>query len=68
MKNPLLTLLSRLGFTSSSGANDIAPREGECWSYVTRSVEESAFVVIRKIEVFPAIGEVIHVSVYGVKI
>lgn len=39
-------------------------KEGECWSYDTRAGEEDSYVVIRKIETVPELGEVIHVSIY----
>lgn len=68
MKNPLITLLSIFGFASSAIAGDLALKEGECWSYATRDGESSSFVVIRKIETLQKIGEVIHISVFGLKI
>jgi hypothetical protein len=68
MKNPLITLLSILGFASSAIAGNIALKEGECWSYATRPGEEASFLVMRKIETLPKIGEVIHISIFGLKI
>jgi hypothetical protein len=68
MKNPLVTFLSILGFASSAIAGDIVLKEGECWSYATRPGEEASFLVIRKIETLPKIGEVIHISIFGLKI
>jgi hypothetical protein len=43
-------------------------KEGDCWSYASRPGEEASFLVIRKIEQLPKIGEVVHVSIFGVKI
>jgi hypothetical protein len=68
MKNPFITLLSILGFASSAVAGDIALKQGQCWSYAARPGEEASFLVIRKIETLPKIGEVIHISIFGVKI
>ena len=68
MKNPLIALLTFFGVASFSFAADPSPKEGECWSYITRSGEESSFLVIRKIETLPKLGEVIHVSVFGLKL
>ena len=42
--------------------------EGECWSYDTRDGEEDSFIVIRRIETVPPFGEVVHVSIYGLKV
>jgi hypothetical protein len=68
MKKLLLALLSLFGFTPSIIAADMILKEGECWSYSTRPGEEDSFLVIRKIETLPKIGEVIHISVFGLKI
>jgi hypothetical protein len=68
MKNPFITLLSIFGLASSAIAADVALKEGECWSYMTRPGEEASFLVIRKIETLPKIGEVIHISIFGLKI
>ena len=35
---------------------------------MTRPGEEASFFVIRKIETLPKIGEVIHISIFGLKI
>ena len=43
-------------------------KEGECWSYTARPGEDASYLVIRKIETLPKIGEVIHVSVFDLKI
>jgi hypothetical protein len=67
MKNPFNTLLSLIGFGSSADAKDIAPKEGECWLYSTRPGEEASFLVIRKIETLPKLGEVVFISVFGTK-
>src|SRR5688572_27533272 len=42
--------------------------EGECWSYDTRHGEEDSFIVIRRIETVPQFGEVVHVSIYALKV
>jgi hypothetical protein len=68
MKNPLNTLLSLIGFGSPLIAKDIALKEGECWRYSTRPGEEASFLVIRKIETLPNHGEVVFISVFGIKI
>lgn len=68
MKSSLIKLLAVLGFASSAVAADVALKEGECWSYSSRPGEESSFLVIRKIETLPKLGEVIHVSVFDLKI
>lgn len=68
MKNPIVALLVSLGLVSSGIAADVALKEGDCWSYSTRPGEESSFLVIRKIETLPNLGEVIHVSVFDLKI
>lgn len=68
MKKPLIALLTMLGLVSSGLAADVALKEGECWSYSTRPGEESSFLVIRKIEILPKLGEVIHVSVFDLRI
>jgi hypothetical protein len=68
MKNPLVRLLAILGLASPAVAAEGPPKEGECWSYVTRPGEEASFLVIRKIETIPKLGEVVHVSVFGLKI
>jgi len=67
MKNPLNTLLSLIGFGSSAVATDIALKEGECWLYATPPGEEDSFLVIRKIETLPKLGEVVFITVIGVK-
>ena len=68
MKPSLTKLLAFLGFASVAMAADVAVTEGECWLYATRPGEEDSFLVIRKIETLPKFGEVIHISVFGVKI
>src|SRR5258705_7880476 len=67
MKNPLNTLLSLIGFGPPLIAKDIALKEGECWRYSTRPGEEASFLVIRKIETLPKLGEVVFISVFGIK-
>ena len=68
MKSLLIKFLVLLGFTSSALAADVALKEGDCWSYATRPGEEDSYLVIRKIETHPKLGEVIHISVFGLKI
>jgi hypothetical protein len=68
MKNPLMALLFLLSFTCSVIAGDIVLKEGECWSYATRPGEEASFLVIRKVETRPNDGEVVHISIFGLKI
>ncbi len=68
MKNPLIALFTLFGFASSGVAADLTLKAGECWSYSTRPGEESSFLVIRKIETLPKLGEVIHISVFNLKI
>ena len=67
MKNPLNTLLSLIGFGSPIIAKDIVLKEGDCWRYSTRPGEEASFLVIRKIETLPKLGEVVFISVCGIK-
>jgi hypothetical protein len=68
MRNPLIALLAFFGFASSAIAGEIALKQGECWSYAARPGEETSFLVIRKIETLPKLGEVIHISIFGVRI
>jgi hypothetical protein len=68
MKTKLLKLLAVLGLASSAVGAESVLKEGECWSYAARTGEEDSFVVIRKIEMLPRLGEVIHISVFGLKI
>jgi hypothetical protein len=68
MKKLLIKLFAVLGFVSSATAADVVVKEGECWTYAARTGEEASFLVIRKIEILPKIGEVIHISVFGLKI
>ncbi|WP_265594040.1 hypothetical protein [Haloferula sp. BvORR071] len=67
-----LTFLAVLGLASVIHAAEdetkIDPKEGECWSYTTRPGEEESFAVIRKIETLPKVGEVIHISLFGLKV
>jgi hypothetical protein len=68
MHRYLFILSFLLGLASSAVAADVVVKEGDCWAYATRPGEESSFLVIRKIETLPKIGEVIHISIYGLKI
>ena len=60
MNNPFSSLFG-------SAPLDLGYKEGECWSYFTRPNEEESFVVIRKIETLE-VGEVVHVSLFGLRI
>lgn len=64
----LINLLCALGLTSAVNAADTPFHEGDCWSYHTRVGEEQSFIVIRKIEQLPKIGEVVHISVFGLHV
>ena len=65
----LILLLSCVfALASTAYAREIELKEGDCWSYNTRPGEESSFIVIRKIEHFPKAGEIVHISIYGVKL
>ncbi len=68
MKNPILTLLALVGFASSATASDSDLIPSQCWTYSTRPSENASFLVIRKIEILPKIGEVAHVSVFALRI
>ena len=68
MKNPIIRLLAFLGFASAAYAADVALKEGDCWTYAARPNEEASFLVIRKIEILPKMGEVIHISIFELKI
>jgi hypothetical protein len=61
-------LLCVLGLTSAAQAGDVALHEGDCWSYRTRPGEEASFLVIRKIERLPKAEEVVHVSIFGLRV
>jgi hypothetical protein len=64
----LTQLLCILGLTSAANAGDAPLHDGDCWSYRTRPGEEQSFLVIRKIEQLPKIGEVVHISIFGLHI
>lgn len=68
----VLAFIGGVAFFAAQSYGGVAGRpvvkEGECWSYATRSGEEQSFLVIRKIETLPEVGEVIHVSVFNLKI
>ncbi len=63
-----MKFLALLGFGSSATAADAALKEGQCWSYAARPGEEDSFLMIRKIETLSRVGEVVHISVFGLKI
>ena len=58
-------LLCVFGLISAANAGDAPLHEGDCWSYNTRPGEEQSFLVIRKVEQVPKIGEVVHISIFG---
>ena len=67
MKTWIVRLLVLLGVSSPAVGADVDIQEGQCWSYNTRAGEETSFVVIRKVEVDARLGEIIHISVFGLK-
>ena len=68
MKNLFIKLFALLGLATSTFAAEVIIKEGDCWSYEARPGEENSYLVIRKIETLPKVGEVIHISIFGVKI
>ncbi len=66
--NPFRTLLTMVGLASTTVASELQLQPGQCWSYSARTGEESSYLVIRKIESLEKLGEVAHISVYGLKI
>lgn len=60
--------LARLPAMTSSLTTGVSLQEGQCWSYAARPGEAASFLVIRKIETIPNRGEVVHISVFEVKI
>ena len=68
MKRFLLSIISTLGLSASASGGDNVPREGECWSYRSRPGEDRSYIAIRKIEIAPGLGEIIHISVFGLRI
>ena len=61
-------LLCALGLASTVHASEVALKEGDRWSYASRPGEEAFFLVIRKIEHIAKVGDVAHISVFGVHI
>lgn len=61
-------ILAVLGVASGALAGEPIFEEGQCWTYDTRPGEEASFLVIRKIETVPKLGEIVHISVFGLKI
>lgn len=47
---------------------EVVLKEGDCWSYDTRAGEDDSFIVIRKIETVPELGEIVHISIFGIKV
>jgi len=68
MKILFVIVFAALGLAFCGVARDVEIKEGDCWTYATRPGEEGSFLVIRKIETLPKVGEVVHISVFGVKI
>jgi hypothetical protein len=66
--NPLRHLLVMIGLASTVTASvpDLEP--GQCWAYAARTNEKASYLVIRKIETLPKLGDVAHISVYGLRI
>lgn len=64
----LAKLLAIFGIASSTLAADSVLRVGDCWTYNTRPGEEASFLVIRKIEHLPKLGDVVHISIFGLRI
>ena len=62
----LLLLMSLLSIFNLASARDFA--EGQVWSYKARPGEEGSTVLINKIESYPKLGKVIHISIFGVKV
>ena len=62
----LLLLMSLLSIFNLASARDFA--EGQVWSYKNRPGEEGSTVLINKIESYPKLGKVIHISIFGVKV
>ncbi len=61
----LALMLCGFGLTFAAHASGLTFHQGDCWSYHTRPGEETSFLVIRKVDQFPNVGEVVHVSVLG---
>lgn len=68
MKKILAGLLALAGLTNPATSAEPSIRVGDSWSYAVRPGEEGSFLVIRKIEIHPKLGEIVHISVYGLKI
>ena len=68
MKKILTGILSIFGFLSPVNSTEPILKEGDCWRYASRPGEEDSFLVIRKIEPVPKFGEIVHISVFGLKI
>ncbi len=64
----LTKILAVLRVASGALASESILKEGQCWTYDTRSGEEASFLVIRKIETVPKLGEIVHISVFELKI
>lgn len=65
MKHPFTTSVVFVALAVFSSATGITLQEGDCWSYDTRPGEESSYLVIRKVETLPRIGEVAHIAIFG---
>ncbi len=63
-----LPFVAFFAFAGSLAGNEIVLKEGDVWSYQSRPGEEASFLVIRKIEPLPRVGEVVHISLFGLRI
>lgn len=64
MKKLFALFTALLGSASSNGQIE----EGQQWTYETRSNEPQSFLVIRKIEKDERLGDIVHISVFAVRI
>ncbi|MBL9200538.1 MAG: hypothetical protein JNL39_08525 [Opitutaceae bacterium] len=68
MKSLLLCLLPVMAVGASAPQTTPEPKVGESWTYNTRPGEESSFLVVRKIETIPGLGEVAHISLFKLRL
>jgi hypothetical protein len=66
--NLIHRLLVMIGLASAPAGTEPELKSGKCWAYTARSIDEGSYLVIRKIETLPRIGEVAHISVYNLSI
>lgn len=67
MRNLLFAALAFFGFSVFAAEALPLPKVGECWTYATRPGEENSFLVVRRIETLPVLGEVAHISIFKLK-